>query len=381
MTNSAIMDFPDRALQENNADSFVMYGTSDIADMRYITGFSCTDPVVYIKETGQRGVIIVSQMEIERAAKEAYTVVMSREQAGLLDIVKKEKDKWKALAMMITRLAGNSLLVPSWFPIALARELERYGSVTPDRDTIAMMRSKKKDNEIESIRKVQRAAESAMDAAITLIRNSKPRGGILYRGDDPLTSEAVRSQMHKVLLDCGCMASDTIVSCGRESAIPHLRGMGGLFEDQPIIIDIFPRDEQTGYYSDMSRTVCKGEPSEKIKEMYSAVRDAQSLASGRIRAGVSGAGIHQAVVDFFTDSGYPTGTKGFIHNLGHGVGLDIHELPSVGPGGGTLSSGNVITNEPGLYFSDVGGIRLEDIGVVTPDGFDCFTRFPKELVI
>ena len=375
------MDIPDGTLKKNGADSFVMFGASDIADVRYLTGFTSTDPIVYIKKTGERGVIIVSQMEAERALKEADTAVMTRAEAGLLDIIKTEKDRWKALARMIAGLAGSAIMVPPWFPIALANELERYGSVITDKGILAGMRARKKKREIECIRKVQQSTESAMDIAITLIRNSKPRKGVLYRGRRPLTSEDIRASIHKALFDRGCIASDTIVSCGSESAMPHARGTGPLLEDEPIVIDIFPRDELTGYYSDMSRTVCNGEPSMKIAEMYAAVRDAQSLASNMIRAGVTGAEVHQAVVDFFSEGGYPTGKTGFMHNLGHGVGLDVHELPVVGPEGGMLSAGNVITNEPGLYFPDVGGVRIEDIGAVTRDGFDCFTSFPKELVL
>jgi len=381
LTNSLCMDIPDAALKKSSADSFVMFGSSDIADVRYITGFTSTDPIVYIKKTGERGVIIVSQMELSRALKEADCEVMTRAEAGLLDILKEEKDRWKALAAMIAGLAGNAILVPSWFPIALARELERYGPVIPDRGTIEGMRAKKNKREIEYIRNVQRATESAMDRAISLIRGSKPSNGVLYRGENPLTSEAIRAVIHKALFEQGCIASDTIVSCGSESGIPHAHGKGPLLEDEPIVIDIFPRDERTGYYSDMSRTVCKGEPSKEIIDMYAAVLDAQSLASKKIMAGVTGADVHQSVVDLFSDRGFPSGKEGFVHNLGHGVGLDVHELPVVGPGGGELSAGNVITNEPGLYFPDVGGIRLEDIGAVTKGGFDCFTRFQKELVL
>ena len=375
------MDIPDAVLEKNAADSFVMLGSSDIADVRYITGFTTTDQIVYIRKRGERGVIIVSQMELSRALAEAECAVMTRAEAGLLDILKTEKDRWKALAAMIAGLSGSAVLVPAWFPVILARELERYGSVVVDRGTIEEMRAKKTQREIEYIKKVQAVTESAMDRAITLIRNSKARDGVLYLENSPLTSENVRAAIHAALLESGCIPSDTIVSCGSESGIPHARGSGPLREDEPIVIDIFPRDEYTGYYSDMSRTVCKGEPSRKIMEMYAAVLEAQTLASHTIRAGVTGADVHQAVVDLFSEKGYPTGKTGFVHNLGHGVGLDVHERPSVGPGGGELSVGNVITNEPGLYFPDLGGIRLEDIGAVTRTGFDCFTHFPKELIL
>ncbi|MDD1666880.1 MAG: M24 family metallopeptidase, partial [Methanomicrobiales archaeon] len=123
----------------------------------------------------------------------------------------------------------------------------------------------------------------------------------------------------------------------------------------------------------------KGEPSAKIGEMFEAVLGAQGLAAGLVRPGATGAEIHGKVVDYFRERGYESNTKGFIHNLGHGVGLEVHELPTLGPAGGELAAGNVITLEPGLYYPGVGGVRLEDAGVVTADGFRDLTRLPKEL--
>ncbi len=115
--------------------------------------------------------------------------------------------------------------------------------------------------------------------------------------------------------------------------------------------------------------------------MYMTLRDAQLLAISRTKSAISGADLHQMVVDFFKDHGYESTTRGFIHNLGHGVGLQVHELPTVGPSGPELVQGNVITIEPGLYYPGTGGVRLEDIGLVTKTGFDNFTSFPKELAV
>jgi Xaa-Pro aminopeptidase len=115
--------------------------------------------------------------------------------------------------------------------------------------------------------------------------------------------------------------------------------------------------------------------------MYSALREAKQLAISRIKSGVSGADLYQLVVDFFKERGYDSDTRGFVHTLGHGVGLQIHELPTVGPAGKMLEEGNVITIEPGLYYPGIGGVRLEDIGAVTKKGFDNFTSFPEDLVI
>jgi Xaa-Pro aminopeptidase len=206
------------------------------------------------------------------------------------------------------------------------------------------------------------------------------KGMLSYKGD-VLTSERVRTEIHKRLIDFGCRGIDTIVSCAGDTAIPHVAGSGSLSAGQPIIIDIFPRNDATGYVSDMTRTVSKGEPEPAILEMYDAVRAAQDLAASLVAPGKTGPGIHQAVVNYFKDHGFESNTKGFIHNLGHGVGLAVHELPSVGPNGGDLTAGNVITLEPGLYYPGTGGVRLEDMGVVTDAGFERFTQFPRELVV
>jgi Xaa-Pro aminopeptidase len=187
--------------------------------------------------------------------------------------------------------------------------------------------------------------------------------------------------MHSLLLEHGCSAVDSIVYCGEETATPHITGTGPLRADEPIIIDLFPFNEQSGYYADMTRTVVKGEPSQEILDMYSALRDAKHLAISSVKSGVAGSDLYEDVVDYFKDHGYESDTRGFVHNLGHGVGLQVHELPTVGPAGNKLVSGNVITIEPGLYYPGIGGVRIEDMGAVTRAGFENFTGFPEELIL
>jgi len=368
----------DDAIASAGAKAYVAYGSSLDADMRYLTRFRTTDPVVFLQKAGEKGTIIVSQMEAERAARESIAVPVTRAQAGLTEIVKEEKNRWRAYARMIANLAGGDLLVPPQFPAALARELGAFSKVIVDDDTVLKLRAVKTDEEIAAIGRVQEATEAAMGGAISSISLSKARKGILYRGKVPLTSEILQKEVALALLERGCRAVDTIISCGEDSAIPHIRGSGPLREGESIILDIFPQDEETGYTADMSRTVVKGEPSPELAEMFDAVRGAQSLAATLVRPGATGAEIHGRVVDYFTEHGFESNTTGFIHNLGHGVGLDVHELPVLGPGGGALAAGNVITLEPGLYYPGRGGIRLEDMGVVTPDGFRDLTRMPRE---
>jgi Xaa-Pro aminopeptidase len=282
---------------------------------------------------------------------------------------------------MIHGLVGGPLLVPPDLPFALGKYLSDLATVTIDSGTIPNMRARKRTTEIAEIRKVQDATDAAMKRATLMIRRSRPRKGILYLGKKPLTSERIRFAMHRYLLEQGYQAKDTIVSCGKDAALPHKTGTGPLFSEEPIVIDVFPKSMTSGYFTDMTRTVSKGTPATDIVEMFQAVRDAQKLATATIRPGVTGAEVHQSVVEFFREQGFESGREGFVHNLGHGVGLEVHELPVLGPSGGILKKGNVVTIEPGLYYPKVGGVRLENIGVIRKEGLDCMTRFPRELVL
>jgi len=376
------MDTLDSLIKSKNSVAYVAYGSSLDADIKYLTHFKVTDPIIYLKKFGERGTIIVSTMEYERAIKESITHVITRNDAGFFDYLKEESNnRIKATARMIASVTGGNILVPSQFPYALARELESFCRVEVDDGTVESLRSIKSINEIRSLKKVQQVAEVAMNAAILLIREAIPKKGILFKGKSPLTSEYVKTVIQKCLIDHGCFARDTIVSCGENSAIPHNTGTGPLYYGKPIIIDIFPQDEISGYNADITRTVVKGEPDTSINEMYEAVKEAQTRAISMIRAGVFGPSVHQDIVDFFKERGYESNVQGFIHNLGHGVGLDIHEKPVLGPGGTELMDGNVITVEPGLYYKTRGGVRLEDMGAVTRTGFDRFTSYSETLII
>jgi Xaa-Pro aminopeptidase len=371
----------DRAIQSTGTAAYVAYGSSHNPDMRYLTRFRTDDPVIFIKRPEEPGRIVVGQMEVARAIRESTAIPISRAESGLLDIMKEEPDPAKAIAMTIARLAGGAVLVPPTLPYQVGHELEALGRVVIDANSVRSMRSIKDEWEMAQIRAVQTAADGAMNCAVTMIQNAVPVKERLFYKDAPLTSERVRAAMHKSLADAGCHALDTIVSCGMDTAIPHVVGSGPLLPDEPIVIDIFPQHDYSGYYSDMTRTVAKGEPDGDIIEMYRAVRESQDRGQSLLRAGVTGQEVHQAVVDLLSERGFESGNRGFIHNLGHGVGLEVHEQPSLGPGGGELTAGNVVTVEPGLYYEGTGGVRLENICAITESGSACFTRFPREFIL
>ncbi len=375
------MDALDWALKEGNFGAYVAFGTSLDPNILYLSRFSSTDPVLYIRRQGEKGEIIVSQMEYERAVRESSATVISRSDAGFFEIAGEEPDPWRVLARVILRQVEGPILVPPGFPYALGAEIAGERRVAVDREILPAMREIKSPEEIRFIRHVQHVCDRAMERAILMIRKARVRKGLLFQGAVPLTSDLVRSAIHQVFVRNGCIPGETIVSCGEDTAMPHRRGEGQLRECEPIVIDIFPRDQRTGYFSDMTRTVCRGEPPAEIAEMFQAVRDAQDLAAGMIRPGTTGSDVYRAAVDFFREAGYESGTRGFVHSLGHGVGLEIHERPGLSPSGEVLRENCVVTNEPGLYYPGTGGVRLENTGVVRKRGFSSFTRFERRLVL
>ncbi len=168
--------------------------------------------------------------------------------------------------------------------------------------------------------------------------------------------------------------------------MPHHSGSGPIVPDTPIVIDIFPRSQQTGYFGDMTRTVVKGTPSKEVKRMYKAVLEGQKIGISMIKHGVKSADVHNAVVDYFSKSGFKTGQidgkqQGFIHSTGHGLGLEIHEPPRVSVGNDILQAGNVVTVEPGLYYEKLGGVRIEDVVLVTKKGCEVLSKFPKKFQV
>ncbi len=376
------MDTLGDLIRERNAAAYCLFASSDDPDMRYITGFVTHDPVPVICRPGEKPVLIVPQMEADRAERESYCEVRTRAQAGYYDIARTEHDPFRITAAMIRHVADGTLLLPPGFPAGLARILEEDQPVEIDySQVIAGKRAVKSRVEIDEIARVQQAAEGAMERAITLIRKAAVRDGLLYHDEKSLTSDLIRYEMHAVLLSHGCMARDTIVACGEEAAMPHCTGAGQLKAHEPIVIDIFPRSEQSGYHADMTRTVSRGEPSARVRDLYDSVRQAVGIGEEGLKAGAAGSDLYTRVKDFFTDQGFQTDTEGFTHSLGHGVGLEVHEMPSLSPMGGPLESGHVVTIEPGLYYRGIGGVRIENLLEVTGTGSRRLTRFSEDMIL
>jgi Xaa-Pro aminopeptidase len=355
---------------------------NQLTDVRYRSGFTAVDPVVYL-ETGRRGHLIVPPMEVGRAKRQVHhgVEVVSSADLGLSRSERCRLSSW-AIALL-HRLKIRRVIVGAMFPVAVARRLEKARiRVCVATTSLFPAREIKSAREVRRIAETQAAAAAAMRAAIAVIARSRAgRDGRLTLAGHLLTTEAVERVIDHVLLEHGCVAEETIVACGRPSADPHDRGSGPLRARQPIVVDIFPRNRRHGYWGDITRTIVKGKAPERLGRMYRAVRRAQLAALAKVKEGVRVKAIHGAVQEVFDRGGFRTEVRGgmaegFTHGTGHGVGLDIHEAPSVGPGEGRLRAGNVITVEPGLYYRSIGGVRIEDTVVVTRKGWKHLAKTP-----
>lgn len=281
-------------------------------------------------------------------------------------------------------LMKEPVAVPSTFPLQLADELRACGMQLQPTEMLYPERLVKSDDEVAKIEDALHRTHSAFKRIEEILRASTIEGDVVMYQAEPLTSELLKLEVERAFVEVGVMNTEgIIISCGPHAAIPHHRGAGIIRAHQSIICDIFPRNMATGYYADMTRTYVKGEPSTELRNMYEAVQRAQERGIATARPGLAGKDVHQACVDTFKELGFvTTPDEGFIHGTGHGLGLDIHELPYAAAGQDMLlRTGNVITVEPGLYYPKFGGVRIEDVIVITENGARNLTNYHKDWII
>ena len=375
------------------ADNLLLVADSERdANMLHAVGMFLPDPFIYFRHQG-RGYMVVSDLELDRARREAKgcrVLSLSR----CLSRLKLRSPAEGSLARVVRFLAREKgirkFVVPESFPYGLARELRRLRIRLKVKSGPLFFaeRELKTAAEIRKISAALMMAEVGMAEAIQALRVAKVGAGhrLIYRGS-PLTAERLRAIIDVAIMQAGGVAAHTIVACGRRGCDPHEVGRGWLRAHQPIIIDVFPRSQRTGYYGDITRTVVKGRASEAVRGLYAAVLSAQQLALRMIRVGRRCRDIHRAVVSQFEREGFRAGRRGgrmegFFHGTGHGVGLDLHELPRInGTSEIVLQPGHVVTAEPGLYYPEIGGVRLEDMVALTSAGAHNLTKFEKVLEV
>lgn len=350
--------------------------------LRHEVPIAIGDPLLYLESNGTRAVT-ASSLERPRLEEIGGLEMIGLEELGWDELIASGRPRWEiefeVATRAVERMGVMTADVPAEFPVDLADRLRARGvEVSVNHEEFSRRRRAKSAAELAGVRRAQVAADAAMARAAELLR----AGG-------ELTSESVRNEMIAVCRGHGAtLPADSIVASGAQGAIGHDSGSGPLREGEPIVIDIWPMDDESACYADMTRTFFLGEIPDELAQWHALTLEALEKTRAAVRPGVNGSEIYNIACDVYEAAGIPTQrTKaqgqvlrdGFFHGLGHGVGLDVHEEPGLGRSGDDLIAGDVITLEPGTYRQGYGGVRLEDLVLVTEDGGETLTSFPYEL--
>ena len=359
------------------------------ANMLYAVGFFVPDPFIFFQHR-EKKIAVLSDLEIDRAKKQAHV-----DRVLSLSLYQRKLRKLGKPATMIDILdlifrerGIRSLIVPANFSALLSDQLRAKGyTVQIKRDPFWAERETKNRVEVAQITESLRIARLGLEAGIRMLKRTRTkRDGYLFLNGSRLTSEMLKTAVNTTIMAQGWLPSHTIISSGNQCVDPHHEGSGPIKANTSIIFDIFPRSQHNGYFGDLSRTVVRGRASDKLKEIYATVQAGQQIGYRQIRDGINGKDVHQNILALFESRGFHTGRingrmQGFFHGTGHGLGLDIHEPPRIAPVDAILRTGHVVTVEPGLYYLGIGGVRLEDVVVVTATGNRNLTDCPQFLEI
>jgi len=352
------------------------------ADLFYLTRIKAPDPLVWI-QVGKKTILLVSDLEFERTKKEStvhsvYPIRIYQKKAskllGSTSLV-------HAACVFFKENKVKIVEVPRSFPVGLIPPLKEAGfEIRIINAGFAKSRRKKKKWEVEEIRKCIQIGAEGINLAVSMIANSQIKNGELWFSDSALTSERIKREVMKFLIDHDCQSAGLILAGRKDQTVmPHHTGSGKLIAGDSIIMDFFPKSQISGYHGDITRTIVKGKPGTKLKKMYETVRMVEEKVSQMIKPGVEGKDLHRKALELFKKNGFETGKKngfpyGFFHGIGHGLGIEIHEKPSLS-GGDKLEEGDVITIEPGLYYPGIGGVRHENVYYVTATGATLLTDY------
>jgi Xaa-Pro aminopeptidase len=374
-------------------DILLYSDTERSAALRHEIPISVGDPFAYAEVDG-KVYVFTSSLERERiAAARPDAEIIEWADVGFHELLESGIPRDQLLLELtsraIARTGLRSALVDPDFPLAVADRLRADGlTLTPDHQTFALRRRAKSPEEIAGIRRAQKAAEAGMAAAAAVLREAVPEGDRIVIGGEPVTAEQVREALRAACAAHGAPAPPDVIVAGVWQGFGHESGSGPLPANLPIQIDLWPRDEASGCWADMTRTFVVGEPDAATRAQEALVAEAFFKVRDAIRPGITGRELHGMVCDIFEAAGHRTQrtgpgddpSEGFQFSLGHGIGLEVHEDPGMGQTGREpLVPGDVLAIEPGLWERAIGGVRFEDLLLVTDDGCEVLTDYPYDL--
>ena len=362
-------------------------------EMRHEIPLGIGDPFLYGERDGTR-YVLSNVLEAEQIRALGRVEVQLSDDYGVDELVEEGRNPDEIRNEVVLRACRawriDDAVTPFTFPLGLADFLRENGiALRPERELFDARRRSKSEAELAGIRRAQRAAEAGMAAACELLRAAEPRNGTLVLDGEPLTCEWIKLAIGRAFTEHDCIGEDFIVARGPQGAVGHDMGSGPIAPGEPVVIDLFPKDRESACFADMTRTFVVGDPPEEIVEWQRLVKEALDHSLAAVKPGVKGKAVYDISCEVFEEHGYPTQRtkergkplhEGYFHGLGHGVGLEVHEEPGLGRiGEKELVPGDVITIEPGLYRQGFGGVRLEDLVLVTEDGAENLTEFPYDL--
>jgi Xaa-Pro aminopeptidase len=367
----------------------VIYANSKDSNMYYAVKVSVHDPFFYI-DTDKKKYVFLDHRELgvfndKNKNPEIEAVLLNPfiDEANALPDETSTANKLAHILFKKYELLEKPVKVPANFPLAMADFLRGKGAQLDPVSAFYPERVVKSKDEISYVRDSMDRLVKAFSFVEDVLREAVIKGDRIIHQGEVLTSEKLKREVGRHLLMNDLIDLEgMIISTGVHAAIPHHPGEGPLRPHETIIVDIFPRHQGHGYHGDMTRTYVKGQPREEIKKLYQAVLETQEKAIAAVRPGMTGKEIHDICVRNFLDLGYHADDKGFIHGTGHGLGIDIHEAPYLNKfSQDILAVGHIFSIEPGLYYPEIGGVRIEDIVVVTDDGSENLTAHHKDYII
>lgn len=376
------------------AKATLMYAdTTRSADMRNVIPHGVHDPFLFVEHEGKQYVVVRS-LEVARMQEVPGLTAFPSEEFGLDELVAAgatAEDAALTIGLRVCqRLGVTAAVAPPTFPVEMADRLREGGiELEVDRADFTARRRAKSPAQLAGIRRAQTAAEAAVAAVAAMLHDAgrDADGGLLLAGE-PLTCERLKEGVALAFIRNGCSGDDVIVAHGKQTCIGHHSGSGQVRVGEPVTVDLCPQDTASGCYTDITRTFVVGEPNEELRNYFRLVDESLRRTHAAIRPGLPVRDLHRISCEPFEDAGQPTrlsktpGTvlnEGFFHSLGHGVGLDIHEAPHLDQNDDVLVVGDVIAVEPGCYRQGFGGVRLEDLVLVTEEGSELLTDYPYEL--
>jgi Xaa-Pro aminopeptidase len=373
---------------------FLFHGdTERSAAMRHELPVSIGDPVLLAIIDG-RCHVALSSLERERVAAAAPDAVLyDIADLGFYELLESGLSVYEIELELASRAVAamgvREAVVDPEMPVAVADRLRSDGIlIHPDHKTVAARRRSKSAAELAGIRRAQAAADAGMSAAAATLARAFVKGDRLVLEGEVLTAESVRTVVRDACRRNGAPAPPDVIVASVWQGYGHEPGSGPLPANLPIVIDLWPRDERSGCWADMTRTFVVGEIGDAVHARETLVREALERTCAAVRPGITGRQLHALACEVFEAAGHRTQrtgpgkdpNEGFQFSLGHGVGLAVHEDPSLGQTGrDELVVGDVIAIEPGLWQGEIGEVRFEDLLVVTEDGSENLTHYPYAL--